>query len=243
MATFFALLFFIGLIGMFVGLVKPTLFNKINPSNSRFKILGGGVVLNMMLLAMVGIFAPEVEKKEVAAKNVIKSEPESQKVVEVKSENLKAEASLGMTPEQFRQDFNKKLNDLDISIIRPLGEFDIKKGDVRNIFQVDFSSEISLTGTVNKDGMLRGLTFIVLPGKDYEKAMMETLILTGISAGVVNTPDNKDKTGKAVITLIDEALKDIEKENNSHKEVIGNVEYIALASKFTGLWFVIEPVE
>ncbi len=148
-----------------------------------------------------------------------------------------------MTPEQFRQAFNKRLNDLDISIVRPLGEFNIKNGDVRDVFQVEFSSEIILTGAVNKDGMLRSITVITVPGKDYEKAMMETLLLTGISANIVNTPENKDRTGKVVIDLIDKALKDIEKEKNTHIEIVGNVEYMAMASKFTGLWFSMEPPE
>ncbi|ENT3300317.1 hypothetical protein KWF02_11400 [Acinetobacter baumannii] len=243
MATFFALLFLVGLVAMVVGLIKPALFNKINPTNSRIKILVGGVVINMVLLAMVGVFAPEVEKKEVTTKQEARSEPKVQKVAEVKNETIKSEANLGMTPEQFRQAFNKRLNDLDISIVRPLGEFNIKNGDVRDVFQVEFSSEIILTGAVNKDGMLRSITVITVPGKDYEKAMMETLLLTGISANIVNTPENKDRTGKVVIDLIDKALKDIEKEKNTHTEIVGNVEYMAMASKFTGLWFSMEPPE
>lgn len=244
MAYFFALLFLVGLIAMLIGLVKPALFNKINPSNSRIRILVGGVAINMVLLALVGVFAPEVEKKEVAAKTEIKRETEVQKVAEVKTETVKSEeANLGMTPEQFRQAFNKRLKDLDITIVRPLGEFNIKNGDVRDVFQVEFSGEINLTGAVNKDGMLRSVTFITVPGKDYEKAMMETLLLTGISANIVNTPENRDKTGKVVIDLIDEALKGLEKEKNTHTKTIGNVEYMATASKFTGLWFAMEPPE
>lgn len=243
MATLFALLFLVGLIAMLIGLVKPALFNKINPSNSRIKILVGAASINMVLLALVGVFAPEVEKKEVAAKTESKSETVVQKVAEVKTENVKADANLGMTPEQFRQAFNKRLNDLDITIVRPLGEFNIKNGDVRDIFQVEFSNEVNLTGAVNKDGMLRSVTFITVPGKDYEKAMMETLLLTGISANIVNTPENRDRTGKVVIDLIDKALKGLEKENNTHTQTVGNVEYMATASKFTGLWFAMEPPE
>ncbi|MDC4627871.1 hypothetical protein ACT4VW_12040 [Acinetobacter baumannii] len=243
MATFFALLFLVGLIAMLIGLVKPALFNKINPSNSRIKILVGGVAINMVLLALVGVFAPEVEKKEVAAKPEPKSEPVVEKVAEVKKESVKAEANLGMTPEHFRKEFNKRLNELDIDSVRPLGEFKIRNGEVRDVFQVNFSDEINMTGSVNKDGMLRGITFIVLPGENYEKAMTETLILTGISAGIVNTPENKDKTGKVVIDLMTKAFDGIEKEKNSHKEILGNVEYMALASKFTGLWFTMEPTE
>ncbi|MCW3163102.1 hypothetical protein OMP47_01145 [Acinetobacter baumannii] len=243
MATFFALLFLVGLVAMVVGLIKPTLFSKINPTNSRLKILVGGVAINMVLLALVGVFAPEVEKKEVAVKTENKSEPVVEKVSEVKTESVKAEANLGMTPEQFRQAFNKRLNDLDISIVRPLGEFNIKNGDVRDVFQVEFSNEVNMTGAVNKDGMLRSITVITVPGKDYEKAMMETLLLTGISANIVNTPENRDKTGKVVIDLIDKALKNVEKDKNTHTETVGNVEYMAMASKFTGLWFSMEPPE
>ncbi|EMP8705030.1 hypothetical protein RGG60_002211 [Acinetobacter baumannii] len=243
MATLFALLFLVGLIAMLIGLVKPALFNKISPSNSRLKILIVGISINMVLLALVGVFAPEVEKKEVAVKTETKSEPVVEKVAEVKNESVKAEANLGMTPEQFRQAFNKRLNDLDITIVRPLGEFNIKNGDVRDVFQVEFSNEINLTGAVNKDGMLRSVTVITVPGKDYEKAMMETLLLTGISANIVNTLENRDRTGKVVIDLIDEALKGIEKESNTHTQTVGNVEYMAMASKFTGLWFSMEPPE
>lgn len=243
MATFFALLFLVGLIGMFVGLIKPALFNKINPSNSRIKILMGGVVVNMVLLALVGVFAPKVETKPEQANEASKSEPVNSVDQENKQQSIKAEANLGMTPEQFRKEFNKKLKDLDIKSVRSVGEFDIKPGEVRDIFQVDFSDDIVLTGSVNKDGMLHGLTFIVVPGENYEKAMMDTLILTGISAGIVNTPENKDKTSKAVIDLINKALDGIENEKNSHKQTIGNVEYMALASQFTGLWFVIETPE
>ncbi|HAV3852040.1 TPA: hypothetical protein JIF31_002279 [Acinetobacter baumannii] len=243
MATFFALLFLVALVALVVGLIKPALFNKINPTNSRIKIFVGGVVINMVLLAMVGVFAPKVEKKEVTTKSETKSEPEVKKVAEVKTEAVKSEANLGMTPEQFRQAFNKRLNDLDISIVRPLGEFNIKNGDVRDVFQVEFSNEINLTGAVNKDGMLRSITVITVPGKDYEKAMMETLLLTGISANIVNTPENRDRTGKVVIDLIDKALKNVEKDKNTHTETVGNVEYMAMASKFTGLWFSMEPPE
>ncbi|EHU2507831.1 hypothetical protein ACMATZ_002972 [Acinetobacter baumannii] len=244
MATFFALLFLVGLVAMVVGLIKPALFNKINPTNSRIKILVGGVVINMVLLAMVGVFAPEVEKKEVTTKQETQSEPKVQKVAEVKTDTVKSEeANLGMTPEQFRQAFNKRLKDLDITIVRPVGEFNIKNGDVRDVFQVEFSNEVNMTGAVNKDGMLRSITFITVPGKDYEKTMVETLLLTGISSNIVNTPENRDRTGKVVIDLIDGALKGIEKEGNTHTKTVGNVEYMAMASKFTGLWFSMEPPE
>ena len=243
MVTLFALLFLAGLIAMIVGLIKPVLFNKINPTNSRLKILVGGVVINMLLLAMVGVLAPKVEKKEETTKQETKGEPEVQNVAEVKTETVRSEANLGLTPEQFRQAFNKRLKDLDIDTIRPFGEFDVKKGDVHDVFQVNVSPDVSLTGTVNHDGMLRGITYIVIPSGDSQKAMMETLILTGLTSNIINGEENKSKTGKVVTDLLTKALDGIDKEKNTHKASVGNVEYFATASKQMGLWFSIEPVE
>lgn len=134
MATFFALVFFVGLIGMFLGLLKPKIFKKYNPSNSRLKIFLGGIGISIISLALVGIFAPEVEKKDqsTTGDNPIKT----LKVSETKLEKVKEEESLGMTPEQFRKSFNSKLKELDIKSVRPLGEFDIRNGDARDVFQI-----------------------------------------------------------------------------------------------------------
>lgn len=100
-----------------------------------------------------------------------------------------------------------------------------------------------MTGSVNKDGMLRGITFIVIPGKNYERAMMDTLILTGISSNVVSQANKEQETADIALNLINKALQGMENENNSHSEIIGDIKYFAAASKFTGLWFGMEPVE
>ena len=146
-----------------------------------------------------------------------------------------------MTPEEFRQKFNKRLNDLDVNSIRPLAEFNIKNGDVRDVFQIAFSDELKITGAVNKDGMLHEVTFIVLPKENSEKTLMEALILIGIASNTVNPNGNKETIGKAVTDLITKALKGMDNEKNDHNQIIGDVKYYTLASKYTGLWFGISP--
>lgn len=239
MAIFFALLFFIASIGTIVFLIKPSLTQiKSNPALSRGKILLYGFALNIILLALVGVFAPEVENKEVqAAAPAVQNEVPAE-VVEKVVQPVKAEASLGMTPEQFRQKFNAKLKDLDIESMRPVAEFDIKTGDVRDTFQVIFSQNVGMTGVVNKDGSLREVLFIVSSGKDYQQATMDMLILTGITAQVVSP---RTEAGNELIKMMTKALENIGQEENTHKKVFGDVEYFAMASELTGLWVGVSP--
>ena len=140
------------------------------------------------------------------------------------------------------KNYKVKVKDLDIDTIRTFGEFDVKKGDVNDVFQVDVSPDVSLIGTVNHDGMLRGITYIVVPSGDSQKAMMDTLILVGITSNIISGEENKSKTSKVVTDLLTKALDGIDKEKNSHNAVVGNVKYFATASKLTGLWFGVEPV-
>lgn len=253
-STLAGLLLFVVFIVMIIGLIKPSILkNPKKPDSipSRKQILIGGIVA-IVVLTFIGVAtAPDVKKEDenktapMQSKETI-AEPKPEIIPEISKEPLQPvrnDTNLGMTPEQFRQGFNQRLKNLDIDTIRPFGEFDIKKGDVRDVFQVNVSPDVSLTGTVNHDGMLRGITFIIIPSGDSQKAMMETLILTGISSNVISGEENKSKTGKVVTDLLTKALEGVEKEKNTHKAIVGNIEYFATASKQIGLWFSIEPAE
>ncbi|MFW1665074.1 hypothetical protein [Acinetobacter ursingii] len=251
-----ALLLLIIFVAMIIGLIKPSLLkNPKKPNNipSRKEILLGGIVA-LVLLTVIGVAtAPDIKKEAEQEKKTEQTqtketiaEPKPEIIPEISKEPLqpvRTDANLGMTPEQFRQAFNQRLKNLDIDTIRPFGEFDVKKGDVHDVFQVNVSPDVSLTGTVNHDGMLRGITYIVIPSGDSQKAMMETLILTGLTSNIINGEENKSKTGKVVTDLLTKALDGIDKEKNTHKASVGNVEYFATASKQMGLWFSIEPAE
>ncbi|MBB4835451.1 hypothetical protein [Acinetobacter schindleri] len=240
MATFFALLFLVASIGTIIFLVKPSLTQtKSNPALSRGKILLYGFALNIVLLALVGVFAPEVDNTDSQAAAPAVQNKAQPEVAEKEVQPVKTEASLGMTPEQFRQKFNAQLKALDIETIRPVAEFDIKEGSVRDTFQIMFTQYVGLTGTVNKDGSLRELIFTVGGTEESEKAMMDLLIMSGITAQVISPGT---EAGNELVKLITAALKNIGKEENTHKKVIGDVEYYALANEITGLWVGVSPV-
>lgn len=239
MAIFFALVFFVASIGTLIFLIKPSLTQfKSKAALSRGKILIYGLAVCLVSLAMVGIFAPEVENKEVQAAAPAAESNTQPQAAEKEVLPVKTEANLGMTPEQFRKKFNTKLKELDIDSIRPVAEFDIKDGSVRDTFQIMFTQDVGLTGTVNKDGSLRELIFTVGGTKEYEKAMMDLLILSGITAQVISPGT---EAGNELVKLITAALKNIGKEENTHEKVIGDVEYYALASEVTGLWVGVSP--
>lgn len=239
MAELFAFLLLIAFIGTIVCLIKPSLIQaKFKSKLSRSKIFLYGLALNFVLLALVGVFAPEVENKEVPAATPAAQNKAQPETTEKEIQPVKAEANLGMTPEQFRKAFNTQLKTLDIDSVRPVAEFDIKTGEVRDTFQVMFSQDVGMTGIVNKDGFLREIIFTVGGTKEYEKAMMDLLILSGISAKVIS-PDTD--AGNELVKLINKALKNIGEEKNTHKKVIGDVEYYALANEVTGLWVGISP--
>lgn len=253
MSELFSILFFIGLIITCVFMAKPSLSQfKNRPALTRKKIALYGFGTCFVLFALIGVFAPAVPSTPV---NTVKpddvSETENKKTaikaapVEPIAEKVKVvqpvvvEENLGMTPEEFRKKFNAELKKHDVSFIRPLGEFDIKKGNVRDSFTVQFSTDLGITGTVNKDGMLREVLVIMTNSSEAENPVPSLFVVTG---NISNILSNNSKQGtESLVDLIKKAMEGIEKNDNSHSSVVGDVKYYALASKEIGLWVGFSP--
>ena len=169
-------------------------------------------------------------------------EPKAEKVGDVKTEPVveKVETNLGITPEQFRKKFNAQLKKHDISFIRPLGEFDINQGDVRDSFLVQFSDDLGMTGTVNKDGMLREVLFIMTNSNETENPVPNMLIVTATTSNILNSKNTKDGAD-TLIDLIKKSMEGMETKENTHSKVIGDVKYYAIASPEMGLWVGFSP--
>ena len=169
-------------------------------------------------------------------------EPKAEKVGDVKTEPVveKVETNLGITPEQFRKKFNAQLKKHDISFIRPLGEFDIKQGEVKDSFIVQFSDDLGMTGTVNKDGMLREVLFIMTNSNEAENPVPNLFIVTGTTSNILNSKNTKEGTD-SLIDLIKKSMEGMETKENTHSKVIGDVKYYAIASPEMGLWVGFSP--
>lgn len=239
MAYLFTFLLLITFITTIASLIKPSLTQtKSRPAQSRKNIFFSGIFLSLLFLVLIGIFAPEVENKEVQiASPTVQNEalPE----VSVKDvQPIKADANLGMTPEQFRQAFNKQLKTLSIDTVRPLAEFDIEKGKAQDTFQVMFSADVGMTGIVNKEGLLRELVFIVGGTDNTENATLDMIILTGISSKIFTPQTN---VSQDILDLMTQALKNLDVADNMYKKTVGHVEYFATANRVTGLWMGVSP--
>lgn len=247
MAEFFAFLFLIGLITTCVFMAKPSLSQfKNRPALTRKKIALYGFGTCFVLFALIGVFAPKLPTPTTAVVENKKNEtaivePKGEKVAEIQPEEVpvKLEANLGITPEQFRKAFNDQLKKHDISFIRPLGEFDIRKGDVRDSFLVQFSDDLGMTGTVNKDGMLREVIFIMTNSNPNENPVPSMFVVTGTTSNVLS---NNSKEGTdSLVDLIKKSMEGMKDENNTHSKIIGNIKYYALASPELGVWIGFSP--
>lgn len=248
MANLFAVLLIVALIALILGLIKPSLFEtKSNPKMSRLQIAIGGTVICLVLVALIGVFAPEVPQSNDVPDGAVVVEADADTLSfvpadlvkdEAKAETkvpVKIEPNLGMTPDEFRIKFNEKLKALKLSDFdQTLPKFDIKTGEVKDSFQLPFSDAISMVGIVNKDGMLNGVTFVMGHTTQGDNSGMIMLLISGITAGILNPNDN-NQASSTVADLINKAVEGFGKDNNSHKKVVGNVEYSASASQLTGL--------
>ena len=252
MFDFLLLLFITIFVVTWFGVIKPSVFKSIFPKTDRVTIFFTGCLINFLVLICMG-FATETGTQSTNIKTetlndktneAIKEQPSSMAVeapITKKNEPIKVESNLGIKPEDFRKKFNAQLKNLEITSVRPVGEFDINKGKVRNTFQVHFSDSLGLNGVVNKDGYLRELTYVVGATTDYENAMMDLLIMTGVTARVLN-PSN-DKAPPQVVELINAALENVGKKDNVHHSIVGKNKYYAMASEHIGLWVGFAPAK
>lgn len=179
-------------------------------------------------------------KETVAVKNIKENISKNKEVKEVK-EKIQVEPSLGLTPEQFRTKFNARLKELNLTTINTLSRFDVKKGDVRDVFQVNISKSVSMVGSVNKDGMLHSVTYIMGKTEEGDNAALAMLVISGVTANVVSH-DNKEAS-QIVVDLLNKAVEGFGKDGNSYNKTVGNVKYFSSANNMTGLWFGVEPKE
>lgn len=226
MVYLFALLFLVSLIAALVGLVKPSVFQFGKPSiPSRWKVFGICLLLSFISLAMVGVFAPEVEDKtKVAQQEPISSLEKQTAVLEPEIQ----ENDLGFTPEKFRKDLNAQLQKVNVSYLSPVMEFKRENGEVNNTINYMFTEAVGLVGTVNKtNNNIKEITLIY--GGDSEKDVADYLIVAGSIANAISP--NSTELPKRILDLMNQAL---EKKNENHSFSSQGITYTANASETLG---------
>jgi len=213
------------------GLVKPgKVFLGAKSTRGRVgQVYGMGFIV--LLIAFV-VAVPKTELEQPTAEVVASSE--SPEKVE-----RAPEATLGISPEEFRQRFNDVIGKVDDSY--KSGKFEVSEGSVNDTFNQAFGTNVAMVGTISKQNSeLKSLTLIVAGGDGAETVKAIAVLLAAAQSANPELP--KEQVANAVMDLTKGAMENIET-GDSIKRTLGNVEYSAGASKITGLMLSISPAK
>lgn len=232
MAFFAGIFFVLSLIGLLVaviGPISPSSFKdpKTGEIPTRRSVFGGGLAVFFVCMAIGSWLDPEVANDDLksAAKLSEVAKPTQPEPVK----QAPPEKTLGMTPEQFRKAFNSVVGDIDDNY--KTAEFEIETGEVNDIFKRDLGDGVSLLGVVNKaDGSIKEV--MIMAGRSEDIVRPISVLL--VASQVLNPKVAKEDIAKAVLDLINKAIKDMETAT-PHEQELGSVNYMTVASEYTGL--------
>lgn len=227
---------------MIIGLINPNRINwKKDESKklSRGQIFVGGLVGTIILSGIGAMTDPNSSMQQGSAPVPQQTQTTVQTLVDQPAKEKSP--SLKITAEDFRKNLNAQLKKADVSYLRPIAEFDLDKGKIRDSFQVTLTKEIGIMGTVNKDGELFGITLIMANSDESGKPAVDMLLLSTMVALAVNSELDGSEAGNMIIDLTKKALEGIDEPDNSHTKVVGKNQYFSIASRQMGLWVGVEP--
>lgn len=225
MIYLFTALFLISLIAALVGLFKPNIF-KFGQSTTpnRWKVFGISLLVSLISLAIVGILAPKIDG-EPSSVNELK---QNNKITETTITNK----DLGLTPEEFKKQFNAQISEVNIDYLK-LTNFKLETGAINNTFKHMFSDAVGVVGTVDKgNDKIKEITLIY--GGNSEKDVADYLIVAGVVAKVI-APYEKDIPNR-IVNLMNSAL---ENKNENKSFIVDGVTYTAHASDAIGFMLVV----
>jgi len=196
----------------------------VHDNANNLKWIAGGFII-ILLVSALSHHRANKPSDSVQAAPVEISQPEPIKAVQpIKT------ISLGMTPEMFRQDFNRTVTPINARYT--LSEFSIKQGEVFNVFNQMLSSGLGLVSTVNKDdGTMRD--FIVMLGGGNNDSL-EAVVVILASAQIFNSSIPKEQNNKVIMEMIDVLNKT---KSPKEERIVGDLKYTAMANNGMGLWF------
>lgn len=142
--------------------------------------------------------------------------------------------SLGITANDFRNQFNDFMDENDLEV--HLGKLEITEGENVSAFKGKFSNTAYVMGGINKDdGTMREIA-LMFGGSE---SMAENLKIFGTSitaSNIINPSVSKEENAKIVMAMIKTALENIDNPSAKHEEKrVGNFVYTAIAIKSLGL--------
>lgn len=251
-------------------MIKPTKFNirtKKNPNGkwSRSKFLLSIFAVWVMSIAIGVAITPDqntsIDVNKVAAdagleKNDYKVQGNG--TIEVKAEKpvkttepvkevidskiTSQDKTFGITPEEFGRRLSAQGKELGID--SEVGEFDIEEGSVNDIFSETLSDALAMNGSVDKNGELKGVTYIMGRTENGDKEIVTMMLMAGLTARALSPDLSKEQTAGVLSKIVLEAVQQFSDVGNGKSStVVDGITYGAIASKSIGIWIYFEPAE
>lgn len=151
--------------------------------------------------------------------------------------------TFGMTPDEYGSRFIAEVKKVGLGDYK-WGGVNLNEGAVNDTFSVQLSDAIALTGVVDKNGELKGITYIMGRTDEAEKEVVNLLMMAGITARTLSPDLPKEQTAGVLVKLTEEAMTKFSEEGDaSVDKVVGGIKYNVTASKVIGLWITFTPAE
>ncbi len=251
-------------------MVKPAKFNirtKKNPSGrwTRGKFLLGLFAVWIVSIAIGVAITPDqsatIDVKEVADKAGLEEndyevhengaiEVQAAKPVKttapveevIESKVTLQDKTFGITPEEFGKRLSAQGKKLGIDA--EVGEFDIEEGSVNDIFSEILSDALAMNGSVDKNGELKGVTYVMGRTDSGDKEIVTMMLMAGLTARALSPDLSKEQTAGVLSKIVLEAVQQFSDTGNGKSStVVDGITYGAIASKSIGIWIYFEPAE
>ncbi|OMG72676.1 hypothetical protein [Burkholderia ubonensis] len=205
----------------------------------------GEVLLGGMLALMIGVglAAFVVPERKVAAKAVVDQSSEAALAADAASAvkpSAAPYASLGMTPNQFRAEYNRRASsDYELAELKIGRDHGYEGYAGYDGFKQVVGPNVGITGRVNEvDGSLAELIANVAPNESG-MTVKYFAVLGAMAAALdpaMSSPENLEKLTGIILRALEQR-----KQHKVFEHAIGKLRYSASASETTGLWLVISP--
>ncbi|KVW39828.1 hypothetical protein [Burkholderia ubonensis] len=238
-------LFLTGLL-LFVCAVVCSIFPSAIENRKTGAVPNSGEVLLGGILALmigVGLAAFVVPERKVAAKAVVDQSSEAALAADAASAvkpSAAPYASLGMTPNQFRAEYNRRASsDYELAELKIGRDHGYEGYAGYDGFKQVVGPNVGITGRVNEvDGSLAELIANVAPNESG-MTVKYFAVLGAMAAALdpaMSSPENLEKLTGIILRALEQR-----KEHKVFEHAIGKLRYSASASETTGLWLVISP--
>lgn len=150
--------------------------------------------------------------------------------------------TFGITPDEFGSRLSAEAKEVGLGDIA-VDKFSVTEGSVNDVFSEKISDAIAMNGTVDKNGELKSVTFIMGQTENGDTEIMNMMMMAGLSARAISPNQPKEQSAGVLTEVVVDAVKQFgEKGDGEASKIVGDIKYSSLANSQLGIWAIIESV-